>query len=362
MVEFEALIDKNPTDPGLTELIQIVLQTDVPISYEKDYLTLLLKTPPNNVSVFLAALERLIEVDPLRENEWKAFSAERLLPLNPERVGTWLNQHDGMAFVIDYFSLQTDPLSEPAAIVLVEACINANALEEAHAWLEKEKAVISQGPYAYLKARTYTLQGMPEEAWEFWQEAHSTAMTTDAFPLMKNLGILAIQIDQPITALQSLYTAFSAGIPFSEEQAKTLLGLTLNYGTLQQSIKVAAYLNEENPDTPLHQNNLAYFNFLAETNLDQSVELMRTLVEEYPEATNYRLTLALGLLKIGRINEANRLLQNTSIDWKNAGNRAQLIYAVVLSANNQRVVAEGLLQNIDEESLIPEEKALLEGF
>jgi hypothetical protein len=87
---------------------------------------------------------------------------------------------------------------------------------------------------------------------------------------------------------------------------------------------------------------------------------MRTLVEDYPDVTQYRLTLALGLLRIGRTNEAKRLLDSTAIDWASAGTRGKMIYAAVLAASNQRVVADGLIQNIDFSELIPEERALLD--
>jgi hypothetical protein len=123
---------------------------------------------------------------------------------------------------------------------------------------------------------------------------------------------------------------------------------------------VASFLSETFPDNEIHKNNLSYFKFLAEEDIEKHVEIMRNLTERNPDITHYQLTLALGLLKSGRQNEAARLIRNTAINWAEADNRAQLIYAIILSANDQRIVAEGLIQNIDMEGLILEEKALLE--
>jgi tetratricopeptide (TPR) repeat protein len=202
--------------------------------------------------------------------------------------------------------------------------------------------------------------GQTEEAIERWKAAQNAALSGNSFPIMKNLGFLALELDQPVNALQALYTAFNAGIEFSQNQLGRLLQLTLENGSLNQTIKVAEALRDNYPEEPVHQNNLAYFRFLANISLEDSVETMRQLVEEYPDVNQYRLTLALGLLKLGRNNEAKRLLDSTSIDWNQAGTRGKMIYAAVLAANNQRVVAEGLIANIEFEDLIPEEQALLE--
>jgi hypothetical protein len=149
---------------------------------------------------------------------------------------------------------------------------------------------------------------------------------------------------------------------FSEAEAGRLLQLSLDYGSLAQTVPVAAYLTERFPQKPVHINNLAYFHFLSERNLEEGIASMEKLVEEYPERQAYRLTLALGLLKAGSFNKANRLIESGQIDWDEVGQRGQLIYAAILAANDQRVVAQGLLQNIDPEQLIPEERALMPSF
>lgn len=358
---FEGLISSNPADPNLPGIFQIVLRTKLPMSIEEAFLNLLLELEAADVDSQLAGLQRLTEIDPLREEKWLTYAAENLLQKEPENVGAWMIRNGGAEMVVAGLS-QKAGLSEDACRILVEAYLNEGRHELALQTLAQFPDTLTSAMHAYLSARAYLIGGDTDMAYEKWHEAYNQALSSDAFPMMKNLGILAVQLDQPMTALQCLYASLTAGIPFTENQAQGLLDLTLKYGNLGQSIKVASYLKENFPDKPVHKNNLAYFKFLAEEDLDTQVEFMRELSEEYPEIQNYRLTLALGLLKIGRQNEASRLIQNTSINWGEAGNRAQLIYAVILGATNQRVVAEGLMQNIDMDALIPEEKALLEAM
>jgi hypothetical protein len=358
---FESLVKDDPEDAALPGIFQIVLNADPPMSVEEELLTLLLEVRNANVQLLLGALDRLMEIDPLREDRWRTYAAEKLLMEAPSLVGAWLIRNGGSGQLIGKLSGRKD-LPGEACRMLAEAYLKEENPRGALETVERFHGAIGAANSAYLSARAHLLAGQEDMAYEKWREAYNLALGSDAFPMMKNLGLLAIQLDQPVTALRCLYAALNAGIRFDEAQAGTLLELTLRYGNLPQSIKVGEYLNETFPDDPVHKNNLAYFKFLAEQDLNEQVQWMRELSGEYPEVSNYQLTLALGLLKIGRQNEAYRLIQNTNIDWGEAGNRAQLIYAVILGANNQRVVAEGLLQNIDMEALIPEEKALLESM
>lgn len=357
---FEKIVQVNPGDPDLPRVMQNMRAVEMPISIEKRYLALMLKLENTGVPISLSVLQRLLEIDPIREDDWKAYAAEQLLQEDPGMVSAWLLNNGGATRVIESLRPGIESADENSAVSLVEAYLLEGQPEEAKQVLLQSVDRINPATYAYLGSRVFHALGDNEMAYEKWEESHNAAMASDAYPIVKNLGLLALDLGQPVTALQSLYSALNAGIPFSERQSQTLLDLTLRFGTLRQSIKVAQFLNDTFSSNPVHKNNLAYFKFLAEEEVDSHVAIMRELSDQYPEITHYRLTLALGLLKVGRKNEAARVIQSTSIDWAEADSRAQLIYAVILSANDQRVVAEGLVRNIDLDGLILEEKALLE--
>lgn len=353
------LVKEQPDDPSLAETFSSILDLELSLQTEREVLELVLQLKQVPVQTILAALSRLIEIDPIRAESRRQFAIATFLEAFPSATGAWLIQNDGAEDLATVL-MAKENTSEAETSILIEALLAETRAQEALNQLELRSDSLQPVMRSYLASRSLTLLGQTEAALEKWRETHNMALSSDAFPMVKNLGMLAIQLEQPVTALQTLYSAFSAGIPFTEEQAQILLGLTLGHGSLLQSIRVAEYLENRYPTQPRHKNNLAYFKFLADEDLDQQVDIMREICDEYPEVVEYRLTLALGLLKVGRKNEAARLIQNTQINWNQADNRAQFIYAIILAANNQRVVAQGLLQNIDQEDLIPEERALLE--
>jgi hypothetical protein len=358
---FRSLVESRPDMEQLTDSFQIAFRhTEMPLETERAMLELFLKLPVSNVPLTIAVLNRLVELAPLQKNRWVDYAIETLLPVYTGVAAQWLTQQGEPMRVIEALSASDQPLETSDKIALIEAYLAVSDPGGAQAILKSPGAALPQALAEFYYARCALQMGQEEEAFERWKASQNAALSGNSFPMMKNLGFLALELDQPVNALQALYTAFNAGIEFSQNQLGRLLQLTLENGTLNQTIKIAEALEDSYPEEPVYQNNLAYFRFLANTSLEDSVATMRELVEDYPDVNQYRLTLALGLLKIGRNNEAKRLLESTSIDWNDAGTRGKMIYAAVLAANNQRVVAEGLIANIEFEDLIPEERALLE--
>jgi tetratricopeptide (TPR) repeat protein len=362
-----AMVEAIVTDPGLEaqrvqEMFKNIVSSQPPMSAETEVLKLYLKVPAVDPATSIGVLNRLRQIAPLGEKEWIAHAIEHLMEKDPIRVGGWLTEINAGEAVIEALGDGISGLSPDEASVLINAYIAIGDLENAHRALQEGKGLVDPVVAAYHRARLLLQEDKKDEAIEYWEAAHQGIIGSNRFPLIKDLGMLAMQLDQPVHAMQSLYTALTAGIPFSQQEAGRLTGLTLKYGNLRQTIRVAEYLERNYPAVDLHKNNLAYFKFLAEEQVDESVEVMRSLVEAYPDIPQYRLTLALGLVKAGRTNEANRLLKSTNIDWKETSTRGLLIYAVVLAASDQRTVAEGLLQNLDTSILIPEEMALLESL
>lgn len=361
MEAFRSLVESASGNPQMHEAFHIVLKdADLPLDTEREFLKLYLELDVERIQLSLAVLSKLVEVTPLKQDQWADYAVRVLLPDYPSMTANWLARNGQSKRIIAALEGKKPDLSEEERIALAEAHIAEDQPAEARSVLEERKEHISAGAREFLLARVCLMEGDREAAMERWKAATNAALSSSAFPLMKNLGFLALELDQPVNALQSLYTAFNAGISFSQAQLGRLLNLTLTQGTLTQTIRVAEALRAAFPEEPVYINNLAYFKFLAKEDLESHVETMRGLAEDYPDITQYRLTLALGLLRIGRTNEAQRLLDSTAIDWEKAGTRGQMIYAAVLAAGNQRVLAEGLIQNIELDDLIPEEQALLE--
>ncbi|MEX0323597.1 MAG: hypothetical protein AB3N63_15655 [Puniceicoccaceae bacterium] len=353
---------EQPEVEILQETFQTILRSIDSIDTERQLLRYYLELPVRNVQTSLDVLGRLIQIEPLQEEARIQYAIDELLDLDILRVGDWLTRSGASEQLIGHMSGNSQYKNADAALVLVNANLELGNGAGAQAALDGGQEVLEQVIVDYLQARIFSLTGEKEKAVEHWERAQQGVMGSNQFSVMKSLGFLALELDQPVNALQSLYMSLTAGIPFTQSQAGQLMQLTLSYGTLRQSIQVAKYLSDLNPGEAVHMNNLAYFNFLAEESVEESVEIMRNLVEAYEDIPQFKLTLALGLVKAGRKNEASRLLQNTDINWSEAGTRGLLIYVVVLAATDQKTLAQGLMQNLDQTELIPEERALLEEF
>jgi hypothetical protein len=357
----EIIAEEQPDDPGLQNLFKTAFAFEIPLEIERELLRIYLDLPVYSVRTSLSVIARLMEIDPLGEDHWIEYATQNLLHRDPLLVGQWLTSIGASQKIINSLGDKPDK-SANEYLLLVNSFLEVRNPEKAQEALAVSRDQFDPSIVAYLQARILEQQDKMDEAFEFWKDSYQGAMSGKTFPLLKNLGILAIDLNQNVSALQALYTAFSSGVPFDSNEAGELLNLTLKYGILLQSIEVATYLVEQNPDETGYQNNLAYFRFLAEQKVEESIEQMRVIVDADPDIPQYRLTLALGLLKAGRINEADRLVQSTNVDWNRMDTRGKMIYAVVLAATEKRVLAEGLIQNMNLEELIPEEKALLEAF
>lgn len=359
--QLRSMVRQSPPPDGLANAFRSILQPDIPVGTEAQILELYLELPELPYLSALYAVDRLLAIKPLQTDKWLAYATDSLLPKDTLRTGEWFLQKDHPEPLIEAFA-QQENLSRDQTLVLLKAYLHLGQAEKAQLRLQQSRDQFDAIIASFFEARILHQLDQPEKAFQAWMDAERGATASERFPLLKQLGFLALEMDQPISALQTLKTAFASGMNFSEREALRLLRLSLDYGTLTETIPVAAYLAENFPTEAVHTNNLAYFNFLAERSIEQSITSMEKLVEDYPGIQAYRLTLALGYLKAGSFNKANRTIESGQFDWKDVGQRGQLIYAAVLAANDQRVLAQGLLQNINSEELIPEERALMPSF
>lgn len=355
----ELLAGGTPADSVQSSFRLVLERSDMPLHIEKAVLREYMRTSVTDPAFRLSVLGRLMAITPLRREEWVEYALARVLPMAPGLTARWLQDQGRSDQVIHALSPGRPDLPVPEALALIEAHLEEDQPMEAGEVLAESGSGFTEGTRNYYQSRIFSALGDNEKAFGYWRQAHNAALGIKAFPLLQNLGFLALELGQPVNALQCLYTAFSSGVSFDEAQMAELMDLTLRHGTLPQTIRVAEALLHQYPGNPVHRNNLAYFKFLAQQDVEESVSAMRQLVREYPDIIQYRLTLALGLLVIGRNNEAKRLLDSTAFDWEQAGTRGQMIYAAVLARNDQRIVAEGLIQSIDFSQLIPEEESLL---
>ncbi|NDV61423.1 hypothetical protein G0Q06_03065 [Puniceicoccales bacterium CK1056] len=188
------------------------------------------------------------------------------------------------------------------------------------------------------------------------------AKATDRFHELKPLALAAIEEGRPTEAYKALYYAFMAGVPFSLSELNQLLDLSREQGILVETVRIAEGLVKKSPDDPGLLNEYCYYRFLAGENAAQTLGSARELVAGAPMVPEFRTTLMLGLLVSKQEKEALKVLEEVPFDLTVPDTRIKLVYACVLAANEQSVVADGIRDSIPLEDLLPAELDLLEAF
>lgn len=116
------------------------------------------------------------------------------------------------------------------------------------------------------------------------------------------------------------------------------------------------------PDDTDIQSDLLYLELLTDKVPEDAVERARSLVEFKPDLLAYRMTLALALLKTEQPGDAFYSLSSLDVDWNQVRGNWQAVLAAILYANEFTIQADLLKQQIPLESILPEERALLEQY
>lgn len=104
---------------------------------------------------------------------------------------------------------------------------------------------------------------------------------------------------------------------------------------------------------------LVYIRALQKKELQVSLTEGLALVEAYPNHLPYRVSLAMVHMRLGEAEEAFELLQPVPVDWAKVRSRWQLVLAWVLVENGFHQESSQLLSLIQQDALLPEERALM---
>lgn len=303
----------------------------------------------------LQLISRITSITPLHTQKWIHFAIDRTLNDLPVETALWIASTNEFATATG--ALRNDWDGEKATLATAEVYIMQGSPQKAEEILQQ--ATASNPAKAYLLTRCAHARGDLTEAQQLWNTAYENAFQRGDYTVLKNLGILASQCGWSALAHATLNEVYNAGTPMSLPQLMLLQELSLAHDGAQSAFRIAKMLHEQIPADPTLFNNFAYYNFISGTQDDADLAEMEKLVQEYPDVTEYRLTLALGKLQAGYPKEAMQLLVNVSLDWEKISNRSRLVYTAVLNGNGQNALATGLAGSVRTEHLAPEEIELL---
>lgn len=279
---------------------------------------------------------------------------------SPQGVGTWLLHHEAEKQLIDLAN-QTVPHPPEFVPILIEALIRQNAFEEARQLVSKRADDLPPDLYTFLKVKIAGTENIELEALAIITEEAEEAAGSGNFLLVKEYGLLAVSLGKTKLGFNLLAKAFPSGVPFTGQEAWIFFNLSLDHGTLAQLLAVAEFLPQVQPGKPDFHNTRNYFRmYLEEERLvREATREAKNLLEAHPESTDYRLTYAFGLLAQGDPRAAREVLDAGDMEIAKIGSRGQLIYAAILHATGEEMVAESIVRNLNEAVFIEEEQAIL---
>ena len=356
-----AMTDSADENRSLPDALKAILSTALPPSEEEKFLKLYLELPVRNLPLRLHVLDRLLEIAPAEQEHWFQYAVDHLLDMDPVLVGAWLQRSGAGGVVLTRFqSVPAQQLTTGQLMALFNVLLEKGEAGKAKEILKDQRNDLQKGLLHLLQIHLLLVENRTGEAQKLWDKARDSILAEGEYHALKPLGALAFELNRPRDGFLVMMNALLAGVSFSEDQLRRINELALQHGTLKQAIYIANELLQLAPDDPLYKNNLAYFLYLEGNVTESSLNSMRALVEEHPEIIQYRLTLALGLLRSGQPLKAQKLLESNSFEWGNLSPQGQMIYAVVLAENGEQSVAKGLVSQLDAEEFLAEEKALLE--
>ncbi len=152
-------------------------------------------------------------------------------------------------------------------------------------------------------------------------------------------------------------------IPSEQRRAfETLVTSLKKQGKTQEMLKHYKALIAQTPQDPIIINDYAYLRLLLGIEIKDSINDVKKLIKDHPKFLAYHITLTLGYLRNNQINSAMQTLQGISTDWLIVSNHFKATVLAVLlrlkNKDNDETIRQ-LLNSLEPESLLPEEKALI---
>lgn len=362
---FSKILKEDPADQNvLTLLFALVSDTtsEMSIGQRVTVLKMLLDHPRSIFVQRLVAYDQLVEIRPTqrKDNIEKAigeFRAEHLRELL-----VWLNQKKEYGRVLDLAPKEKaaqDPILFESRFF---ALIQKGLLKEANAELQKWDTQKHSLQRAYLNCIYFGALKDAEKARKYWQQAFKYAELENSARHFLNLA----RMHRLFTDFSIISDAFSraikAGAEPTESDWNVYFWSCFRSNQLEQALGVAKRAVELFPENDYFSNHYSYISFLVGERVEEAVRVMRKLYKDNPSNDMFRLTLALGLHRMGKARDALKLVEDSQINFAKEGASDQVLYAAILASNGRSAMASSIAENIDQTRLMPVELELIAGL
>ncbi|HEV3393019.1 MAG TPA: hypothetical protein VG103_05860 [Chthoniobacterales bacterium] len=273
-------------------------------------------------------------------------------------LARWLNIHQQAELVLSSFPIERALADNQLLLARLDAMAILQRWNDIDQLLGQSDVTLDPAVIESFHARTAQERNNTLDAEVHWNHAISLS-GTDPFKL-RFVANYAEQSRATAAALK----AYEQLARFPEHADQAYLGIqrvSQKSGETTKQRAAMAEISARTPDEPNAADQLAYLNLLLGEDLDKNVALAKKLAEQYPNRLAYRVTAALGYLRLHNAALAlEQFIAPVPVDWKQTLPAWRAVYAAALLGTDHQDEAQKIMATIPRDQLNPEERALIE--
>ncbi len=271
-------------------------------------------------------------------------------------VAAWLVKHHAYAHAIQLIPLEKQNQRRDLFLTKIEALGGLGQWQEAYELVREEVTPLNSFELEFQRARVSKGTRNTDSVASHWRKLFAMAGTDPQ--RLKTFARWA----ESIGAMEEAATAYEKLAATGQDNAyaySQLIRITEPTGNTRLLREHLLNLAEIKRDSPQVKNELTYINLLLNTNLVSSKAAALELAADDPENPNFRLTLALALVRENKPADAQTILEPLTAAFIKENYRAQVVCVAVWGANKLESAARNQAEQIVLGRLKPEERELI---
>jgi hypothetical protein len=213
-----------------------------------------------------------------------------------------------------------------------------------------------------MRIRLALARGDAAEAGDLWDGAWTRSRRNENFSQMVALCHLSVAMKDYHRLLRSYDPLIANGIGLRKGDFVFLASQEINRGRAAEARRVLEQAGVFYPDDLNFVNDRAYLSILLGEGDYRVIDTMEEIVDESPDNTFFRFTLALAYLVNEFRGEAMEMIESIDFEADRFPHASRAIYAAILWANGHQGPAQLVLNKVDRGQLLPAEKQILEPY
>jgi hypothetical protein len=271
----------------------------------------------------------------------------------------WLNIRQQPELVLSSFPIERALADNQLLLARLDAMAILQRWNDIDQLLSQSDVTLDPAVIESFHARTAQERNALLDAEVHWNHAISLA-GTDPYRL-RFVANYAEQSRATAAALKA-YEQLARFPEHADQAYRGIQRVSQKSGETTTQRTAMAKISARAPEDPNAADQLAYLNLLLGEDVDKNVAIAKKLTEQYPNRLAYRVTAALGYLRLH--NAALALEQFNApvpIDWKQALPAWRAVFGATLLGTDHKDDAQKIIATIPRDQLNPEERALIEG-